>query len=172
MPLELIEYQVFRNSNGLTREVDGPQVPAGQVYRVSHLSVAIYYPKGSLFSLNLAASPAPPQVGVYDVANPGPAVLPCQVTTLSPFLQNGFVAGAVVDPSSRTAYYDVDDDAGITLQPGNQLAVVFYDYWTGPGTNGFPLCSVRAEFEVYQGTAGQPQPAAGLTPGPEIPVAI
>ena len=169
MPLELLEYQVFRQSAPLftQNEIDAPQVPIGQVWRCEHLAVAMYFPAGSSYS-----SPGPPQVGVYDLPSPGETVVPCQLTTLSPLIQKGLIAGTSVGGTTvQTAWYDVDDDATITLQPGNQLAVVFYSYFLG--TAGSPAtCAVRAEFSVYQGTAGQPQPAAGLTPGPTIPVGI
>lgn len=171
MPLSLLQYQVFRQSAPLLtqNEIDGPQVPVGQVYRVSHLAVACYFPVGN----DTFWSPAAPMVGVWDAAQPKPTSVPCQVTTLSPLFQNGLIGGSTLAGAPFAAWYDVNDDVGITLNPGDQLAVVFFPFWTALASPAPPAtCAVRAEFEVFQGTAGEPQPAAGLTPGPSIPAAM
>jgi len=170
VPLSLLEYRVFRQTAQLftQSEIDAPAVPTGQTWRVGHLAVAIFYPPGE------TVGTAPPIVGVYDVAQPGATVVPCQVTQLSPLAVGGSIAGVSVPGGSASSgvlnsWFDVDDDAGLTLLPGNQLAIVFYQPELGGPT---PIGAVRAEFSVFEGIAGQPSPVAGATAPPSIPADI
>jgi hypothetical protein len=176
VPLELLEYDVFRQSGPILtvggNEIDAGVVPAGQSWRLEHLAVALFFPPGAVYAPGFTnALVYPPLVGIYDVPQPGPTVVPCQVTALSLLTQDGGINGnfPLGEAAVETSWYDVDDDPGITLSPGNQLAVVFYTNQVG-GPSG--IAAVRAQFAVYQGTAGQPQPAAGVVPGPTIPVGI
>jgi hypothetical protein len=171
VPLQLLEYRVFRQSVPLAtaNEIDGDVVPTNQTWRVAHLSLAVFFPPGVV----MAAQNTPPMVGIYDVATPGAQVVPCQVTQLSPLAVGGQIGGVTVPGGTASSgvlnsWFDADDDAGITLSPGNQLAVVFYtDEIGGPS----PVGAVRAEYATFQGVPGQPTPIAGSSPNP-VPAAI
>lgn len=171
MPLQLLEYRVFRQSVPLLtqNEIDGDQVPTNQTWRVGHISLCVFFPPG----VNFSTLNTPPIVGIYDVQGPGPLTVPCSVTQLAPLTVNGIIGGGVqggVLPSGvNLSFFDVDDDLGLTLGPGNQLAVVFYtDQIGGPS----PVGAVRAEYSVFQGVPGQPTPIAGASPAPQVPQGI
>ncbi len=170
MPLTLLEYQVFRQTAQLFSqiEIDAPAVPTGQTWRVGHLAVAIFYPPAEVVGT------APPVVGVYDVAQPGATVVPCSVTQLSPLAVGGSIAGVNVPGGSSSSgvlnsWFDVDDDAGITLLSGNQLEVIFYQPELGGPS---PIGAVRAELAIFEGVPGQPTAVAGATAPPAIPADI
>jgi hypothetical protein len=159
VPLELLEYDVFRFAGqpaGWTEftpaEIDCGVVPTGQTWRADRISVGVW--------TGLTGGGGQPSVLLYDQASPGPTVVPMDMTLLSQY-PGAFFNGL--------GWLDSDDtSAPLTIQQGNELAVVF----EGNGYASTSIFTVRVQFSKYGGEAGKPQPFAGGTPGPSIPVAL
>lgn len=152
MAEELVGFQVFSTieqfpAATVSPEIDLPQVPLGQTWRVDRLTALLIAPNW--------ASISQPIVLVYDQASPGPAVPPADISVLSLYTGE--------PPNLAPGWFlDVDDcSAPITIQGGNQLAVVF-------PRAGAVTCGVRVQYTIYQGLAGKAQPAASLVPSPSI----
>jgi hypothetical protein len=143
VPLTLVDYPVITlpaQLNGAPGSVLFPQVPQGYLWRIDALAVAV---------LNCTVNVS---VLVYDKP-PAANVPPLQGTTTRPY----------IDFSTDLEYSCDFDDQGspITIQAGGQLVVTF-------GGNNGTVGLVRAQYGLYQGTAGVSTPVAGAQPGPPI----
>lgn len=154
MTQELLEYQVYRqvvagNSPGFTGEVDCPQVPVGQTWRVDQISLAVLLPTAALVEIGAL---------VYDLTPVTAQSIPVQLTTLQSLAPSGL----------GPLWGDTDDGGSpITVQGGSQLAIVFGSLIVAA------TYLVRVQYGLWQGSAtGDATPAAGLVPGPTIPPGI
>ncbi|HEV2369123.1 MAG TPA: hypothetical protein VGR90_04570 [Acidimicrobiales bacterium] len=151
MGLELVEYRVWANQmtygGPLTLEIDvATQVPQGETWRVDRIAAMVQTPKGTN---------GPPELFVFDQANPAPAIVPVDFTTLS---SNSFPQGDPESAGPATVFYDADDlSSPITLLGGMQLALVFV---LAIGTVAPALVSTRVQYARFLGTAGKATPLA------------
>lgn len=161
MPQDLLEYQVFRSVqafDGTTVPlISAGVVPLGQTWRVDQMTVCMFAPEDYYSEI------VQPSVVIYDQGAPGPTSVPAQHTRLA------YVPTDLeLFPGGPQLWADVDDGGSpITVVGGGELVVVFLA--DDPGADGVS-CAVRIQYGVFQGTAAPPQPAAGLVPGPTIPV--
>ena len=168
MPLQLLDYQVARavlppTPSPAATEWDSAVVPNGQTWRVDQITV------GMLAGVNVNnPAPAPLTVALYDVAGPGPTAIPIQATSMSLIEQNvPFPFSGIGLATSVSLFGDFDDQGSpITLLGGAQLAIVWpYNEWA-------LAYLVRVQYRDLSRQRGAPQPAAGIVPGPNIPVSL
>lgn len=164
MPLELLEYQIFRQSGPsgsisvfpfVFGEVDMPAVPAAQTWRIENvaLAVIVQFPAGS------QGLGGPYGAALYDQAQPGPGVVPIAISNLAPErFPNDTYDSSPVSFGMWADFYEPAQP--ITIPQGNQFAIVF-----SPIAD-VALYMVRVQYAVYGGTAGAPTPIAGAQPNP------
>lgn len=161
MGLDLLEYDVFRFvgqppgwTDLMPAEIDCGVVPTGQTWRADRITTGV--------STGIGGS-EPPSVLLFDQAPAGQTAIPVDASNLSPYA--GFAPGG----TSVGAWLDIDDtSAPITIQAGNQLAVVFETNEYGASA----IFMVRVQFSKFTGDAGTPQVYAGGVPGPNISAAL
>ena len=162
MPLELLEYQVFRQSGPTNQvstspfnfaEIDLDPVPLGQTWRIEHVSLQIV----ANFPANNQGGGGPYFAALYDKSHPLQGDAPIETTNLAPLpFINEFT---FVAPGSVSWWGDYFEPAQpITIPSGNQFAVLF-----SPTANVLSYL-LRVQYAIFQGYAGKPQPVAGAQP--------
>lgn len=160
----LVAYEVFRGlkvvQNVNDGELDLDPVPLGYKWRVEQVAVGVF-----ASALDYYEGSGPPAVYLFDRTPVGPTSLPIQATYLQRY--------NMPQPWPQTTGVVVlwadwfEESPPLTILGGNQLAIVL-----GPVAQPGQTYYARVQYELWQGTSGEPQPFAGGEPAPTIPAAI